>query len=557
MPKKPYEVPIVGRPTPEVLDELLIDTIEYNKAGYQTLHVGAPHENTRDFPNHKLVKEEAVPEFGVYKRYWANGFFNQDAYNYDISYTAESNSHPVFVRRYLERRDDYAENGPLTKESILSGVWLVRVTNGGTGYGQDTTATIVGGAGSGATVGVYVDSLGVIQWIYVTAEGSGYTSVPTVTITGTGAGGAATAIIHMDIGIVATVTMTNVGSGYTTAPTVGFTGGAGTGASAVAQIDSSGRVQTVTVMAFGSGYTSAPSVSFTGGGGSNAAGTAVLETAKFRLVKEDVRELPSDDPRASLFLLVTRVYETLPGPVLVTHDFEPIIDDYVRIEKRLVLASTVPGDMHYETRTAGQITEYQPLTKYRSIQIVSKINTALAWPAADFTYKGTANYSFPNEIHDNPSIHVYFAYSGNSLAIDFGWNVNVKNGYSGPCEAIFIERYTFDPEDAAFQAALPTVTFIQPEADSINDGFTFVGDNLIARATQFNIPSTLHPELTIDVTGTSPPVTNLPGPVAVIPATVPTGLPAGTIIVASVRPERWRFGLWIFRIVKVIVPTPP
>ena len=550
---KPKEFPITGRPTPEVLDELLIDTIDYNKPGFVRIPYGSPHQNVRDFPNHRLVLEKATDTFGVYNRFFANGYTNQDGYNYDISYTGESNSHPVFIRRYLERRDSYV---PLTKESRLSGVYLIQVTNGGTGYTSVPTVTIAGGGGVGATATALVNSLGAVSWIYITSEGTGYTSTPSVNIGGPGIGAAATAILHKDVGVVSVVTVTNSGSGYTSAPSVTITGGSGSGATAVAQIDSAGKVRTVTVTAFGGNYTSAPLVGFSGGGGINAAASATIETARFALVKEDAKELPNDDPRQSLYLLVTRVYETLPGPVLTTHDYWDLIDDYIKTDKRLVLASTVPGDMHWVTRTDGQIVEYQPLSKYRSIQIASNINTAIAWEngGTDFTYKGTANYSFPNEIHTNPSIHVYFAISGTTLAIDFGWSCNVIEGYSGPCEATFIERYTFEPENAAFQAALPTVTVINPQSDVINDGFVYSGGNLIAHATQFVIPSTLHDILTIDVTGTAPPVNNLPGPVATIPATTPTSIPSGTEIVASVKPERLRFGLWVFRIVKVKKP---
>ena len=563
MPRKPYEVPITGRPTPEILDELLIDTIEYNKAGYGPLHVGAPHPNARDFPTHKLIKEEATPEFGVYKRYYANGFFVQDAYNYDISYTAESNSHPVFVRRYLERRDQYE---PLTKESILDGVWLVRVTNGGTGYGPTTTATVTGGGGSGATVGVYVNALGVIQWIYVTNEGSGYTSVPSINIVGTGVGGAATAIIHRDIGIVGSVTMTNVGSGYSSAPAVSFTGGGGLGATAVSQIDAAGKVRTVTITAFGSGYTSAPGVVFTGGGGTLAAGTAVLETAKFVLVKEDAKELPADDPRASLFLLVTRVYETLSGPVLVDQEYQPFIDDFVRVEKRLVRASTVPGDMHWVTQTDGQITEYHQLTKYRSAQIVSKINTAIAWEngGADFVYEGTANFSFPDELLtvDQQSLFAggtmewlfVYAFSDNTLIWDIDLPFNIKEGYSGPCRATFTRRYTFNPTNAGFIAALPTVTQINPQAHKLYTYGWYAGGNLIAKILTFPIPSTLHGAITLNSGGLNTPPAGAYSLNQTIDATVPPGLPSGTAVVASIKPQLWRFGLWVYDVVTVFVP---
>lgn len=76
------------------------------------------------------------------------------------------------------------------------------------------------------------DNTGVFL-ITVTNGGSGYTS-PVVSISGTGSGASATATISS--GVVTEVTMTSPGSGYTTAPTVTITGGAGTGAIATASL---------------------------------------------------------------------------------------------------------------------------------------------------------------------------------------------------------------------------------------------------------------------------------------------------------------------------------
>lgn len=558
-----YEVPVITYPTPSwgdapvdgiaVIDELIFEYVEPNKPGYVKMAEGAAHPNTRDFPNHRLLKEEFVDQ-GTNRRVWCNGYRNQDQYNYDIAYSGESNSHPIFTRRYLERRDQYSV---YAKESKFTGIYLIRVTNEGSGYTSEPTVTITGNA----TARAIISSDGKVKWIYLTSEGSGYTSAPTVTISGGGGAAAtATALLHLDTKVVYEITVTAGGTGYTSEPTVTIAAPpSGVTATAVAQI-SGGAVVAITVTSYGSGYVTAPTVTISGGGGANATATSTLETATMRLVKEDVTQFPEDDPRRSLYVMVTRQYETLPGPVLIQHDYEPFIDTFTSSLKRVVLASTVPADMSYVTQAEGTITEYQPLSKYRSIQIVSKINPNIAWENGgdDQIYYGTVNYSFPDEIQENPSISVYFAYDGSAnLVIDFGWVCNLKEGYSGPCRAKFLRRHTFDPDDAGFVDALPTVTFIQPESDVINNGFVYVGGNLIARATQFVVPKSLHPALDIDVTGTSPPVTNLPGPVTSLPATVPESLPAGTEVVVSVKPQLWRFRLWVYDIVSVFVPTPP
>lgn len=353
------------------------------------------------------------------------------------------------------------------------------------------------------------------------------------------------------------IAITNGGSGYTSVPTVSITGD-GSGATAVAQI-SGDNVVGIQITAYGSGYTSS-AVSFSGGGGTGAAATATLQSVTPQLVSETLQELPQDDPRRSLYVIILRQYEALPGPILIEHRYEPFINNYVSIKKSVVPKSMVPADMYYVTRVAGEITEYSPITEWRYIKCVSKINTAIAWENGgdDEVYYGTAPYSFPNEIPVAPTVTVFYASQGSRLVIDFGWNLDVIEGYSGACPARFTRRYTFDPTDAAFIADLPTVTYIHPQAHVVNDGFVYVGENLIAQATQFNLPSALHPELTIvaDVDGLGP-ITPTPEPIEVIPATIPSTIPEGDYIVASVRPIRWQFGLWVYDITEIQNPVPP
>lgn len=555
----PNATPVRTFPTPswgDTFDELIVERLEFNQPGWVKLPEGAPHPDVKNYPNHKLLKEDYSGEYGLVTRYWANGYQNQNQHNYDVSYSAESNPHPIFQRRYLVRRDEYAVQ---PKEQTFTGVYLIKVTNEGSGYDPNNppTVTVSGFSSTQATAKAVVSSDGKVKWVYLTNEGAGYSAVPSIVFSSGTA--AATAVMQLSTSVVASIAITNDGAGYTSAPNVIISGGGGSGAAATSQIGSDGQLKLITVTQYGSGYTSNPSVSFSGGGGSGAVATATRETVTPVLVKEELQELPADDPRKNLYVIITKTWEALPGPVLREHRFEPFIDDFVAIEKRIVLASQVPGSMHWVPRVAGQITEYQPISRHRSIQIVSSISSAIAWEngGADQVYYGTVNYSFPNQITDDPSIHVYFAFSDDVLQIDFGWFLNVEEGYSGPCRAKFLRRYTFNPDDPAFVAALPEVTYIKPESDVINNGFVYVGGNLIARATQFVIPSTLHPELTIDVTGTSPPVTNLPGPVSVIAATVPASIDPGDEIIVSVKPTLWQFGLWVYDIVSVFHPEPP
>lgn len=568
-----YQVPDKTYPTPAwgdaadanglfVIDETLIEYVEPNKSGYVKIPEGSAHPNTADFPNHRLLKEEFVSR-GTNRRIWCNDYRNQDQYNYSISFSGESNSHPIFSRRYLIRRDKYIPfdttgNGPITKESKFTGIFGIRVTNPGSGYNPNSPPLVsISGTGSGATAQAIVGSEGTLDWIYITEEGSGYTTTPTVTIPGPG-GATAVGFANADTYVVYTITVTNGGSGYTSAPTVTISG-TGTGATATAQVQD-GEVKAVRVTAFGYGYSAnGTSVSFNGGSGLGAAATVEVEISTMRLVKEDMTELPEDDPRRSLYVLVTRVYESVPGPILIDHDYDPYLDVFISSQKRIVLGSEVPGDMTYVERVPGEITEYHPISLHRAVKVVSQINTNIAWEngAEDEEYEGTVNWSFPNYITDAPVIDYVEAFSGTTIAVDFGWKINVKEGYSGPCVARFKKRYTFTPEDPLFIAALPTLTYIRPEGDVINDRIAYSGGNLIARATSFVIPSTLHPELIVNVDTHGATIGQPNNPVAIIPATIPEVINPGDEIVVSVKPTKYKFGLWVYDIISVIHPTPP
>jgi hypothetical protein len=117
--------------------------------------------------------------------------------------------------------------------------------------------------------------------------------------------------------------VTAQGTGYTSKPTVSFTGGGGSGATANAIMNETGdKVIGLELTSEGINYTSAPTVVFAGGGGSGAAATAFVQAAAAVLVKEETVKLDQEDPQmASLFIKVNRVYETLPGPLLIWDNF--------------------------------------------------------------------------------------------------------------------------------------------------------------------------------------------------------------------------------------------
>lgn len=191
----PLQVPIETRPTPEVLDTLFYEFVDPTNDTLRQPY-GSEHPNTAAYAGFKLVKEERLG-YNSSKRWWANDPVNQDTWNYSIEYSGHANANQIFARRYLYRRDTYAGAGPIAKGTLFTGVYLVRVTDGGQNYEEPPTVTSSGGAGTGATFRAVVNKSGEVTWVLIVTEGTDYTSAPTLAFSGGGGTGAtATAYVQ-------------------------------------------------------------------------------------------------------------------------------------------------------------------------------------------------------------------------------------------------------------------------------------------------------------------------------------------------------------------------
>lgn len=488
---QPLNTPYSANPVPEVLSDMLIELVDVeNSPGiYGRLPPGTPYPDQQKFPGYIFLTQKTVSHNRV-QRYWNTpAYYNEDVFNYDQDYVSDGADYPIYIRRYKTRRDLYTVL-PRGATGTLSGVWLIRVDNPGTGYDpSDPPAVTIVGPGSGCTAVSLVNPDGTIQWIRITAEGTGYTAAPLVTIAAPPAGVQATA-------------------------------------------------------------------------------TATIQATSCVLISQKSQAFPEDDPRFSLFVLETRLYQTFPGPTLTKWEYQNRIRQLVRIDKQLVLKSTVPADPNAVAQSAGVTVEYQDLTEVYSAKITTTIPTDFTWDnggsANDFIYEGFVNHRFPDEIRGqaggddrDPTIIVAATLNsgGPSFAVDYGWDCKVTEGYAGPCRAVIKERYTFDPTNAAFIADLPTPTSVFPKAQTIYVATNAaVGDGATARVATFPIPLTLHPALEITTDPPSPTGTYaFPNNV---PATVPTGFNAGDTMVLVSEPQEMGVGdLWMVRIVTIYHPA--
>lgn len=273
---KPNDV-IVDYPHPSILlDTVLVERTSNKLGNYAPIEPGAPFDKTthtaaqsRDFEGNIFLGQKATADDEWMEQHWGKEPSTQDIANWEEGYAEESNSHPVFSRRYLEKRDSYT---PRTKAAVLPGLYRINVT----------------------------------------APGNGFTSVPTVV----------------------------------------FTGGTGSGASAIAVLDNNGGIAKVVLKAEGT-YTAVPTISFSGGGGSGATATASVQGAACLLVAEKATD-EAPFPYNSLYLLVQRIYETLPGPIITT---TRIGDDgsVITMTKQKMLTGSVVSS---EVIVGGTYTKY-------------------------------------------------------------------------------------------------------------------------------------------------------------------------------------------------------
>lgn len=279
----PFNTPTISKPTPIVLDELLVETTDSNKALYdRMLEVGHYHPNQQLYPGYQLLKIQPT-QYGTIQYTWANGFTAQDSYNATKEYAEDANAFPTFIRSYRVLRSGYLVTGPLTKLTAFTGIVSVSITNGGTGYTHDFAVTFTGGGGSG---------------------------------------GSAWAIVNR--GVIVRVEINNVGTGYTSVPTVVFSAG----------------------------------------DGASAAATAIIQPTTCLLVSEKHGKLPDDDPYSSLYDKVTRVWMTLPGPIISGVRYDDETGLLIPVSKQVVQAGTGGTSL----QTDGSYATVTPTTSVLSLK---------------------------------------------------------------------------------------------------------------------------------------------------------------------------------------------
>lgn len=174
------------------------------------------------------------------------------------------------------------------------------------------------------------------------------------------------------------------------------------------------------------------------------------------------------------------------------------------------------------------------------------ISTITSLPSAEL-YPATVQLSLPAILNDAYVVEAW-AESGDGTveANSAALHLDITDGYSGPANAIGVKAWTFGPP-----SSIPTVTPFFPQHHAIDwYWWYFVTANAGAEARTWDIPKSLHPALTISISG-SP---SGSGVVGSLPATTPTGYSSGDTLVSDSKTEKWRIGIWELNYIEAIVP---
>ena len=151
--------------------------------------------------------------------------------------------------------------------------------------------------------------------------------------------------LPVPLGRVISLKLTAGGSGYpqnplngtplTTVTITATSPDTGTGATGIVQTGAGGEIVAIQLTSGGSGYlTNAPTVTIAGGSGSGATATAQIQTNLEYLVEEFAE--PAEGELLSLFDHVTRIYRTLPGPIVSTYRNHEVPGFLIRTDRQAV-----------------------------------------------------------------------------------------------------------------------------------------------------------------------------------------------------------------------------
>lgn len=189
----------------------------------------------------------------------------------------------------------------------------VSLLNQGAGYSTGNSNATTGGSGTGLTVDIVAEEIGVVQIASLSQGGTAYTDLLNVNTTG-GSGTGLTVDLDTIAGIVQTISINSGGTGYLIGDIVTISGG-GNDAQITIDSVSLGIVTSVIVSDLGSGYSIDDTISIDGGNG------ATFTIDSINITQDDY---DSDNSISTTFTVTDNIYSyaqidpttNLPNPTL-------------------------------------------------------------------------------------------------------------------------------------------------------------------------------------------------------------------------------------------------
>jgi len=242
-------------------------------------------------------------------------------------------------------------------------------------------------------------------------------------------------------------------------------------------------------------------------------------------------------------------------PELVDDDYDAATGLMMEIRKTVIPASPRPTT---GITAVGVLTEVKALDKWRSIQIVSKLQNLSNINQERVYYGHAFQHSMPDVLEAVEWVDV-LARKGNDVAFDFAANIKIKGGYAGLMEGRIREVIT-----PSIFYEFPGTRYYNPNPQRETIALAIAGikeSGPQASASTIVIPPTVHGVITIDrpfadITSTASAAdTRIKVTPLSLPATEGGMPPEGQWVVKDRSRERWRFGLNIFRQVEVKLTT--
>jgi hypothetical protein len=125
-------LPLTTYPTPLIEDSIEVESVNTTAGNYSPLPFGTKFKDVdhgafaKDLPEHILCGDEASdPSGGTRKRTWAKVRNNQDRYNFAISYDGNDVEYPAYTRTYVFPREGYTPVELLTPDPADPFAFLV------------------------------------------------------------------------------------------------------------------------------------------------------------------------------------------------------------------------------------------------------------------------------------------------------------------------------------------------------------------------------------------------------------------------------------------------